>query len=235
MALRKRNGEICMKTRRICLAMAVAPFLAAQNALGPAVLPAEEEPHHHVLLKNEWIVVMRVSIPEGERTLYHTHGPDRGAVGLSKSVITQQMTNELEGPPLSRQPGDISVNTGDGPVTHRVHNVGPGTFEVIDVEFLRRAPEPSRSAAADVVGENPCARAYRWTLAPGATSATHRHERPYLIVAVTGFPLKMTAPDGQSAAHDVKAGDFHWVDGNVTHSLSNEGPAEAQIVEFELK
>ena len=95
-----------MKTWRICmLAMAMAPFLAAQNAVELAAVPVEEEPHHHVLLKNDWIVVMRVSIPEGERTFYHTHGLDRGAVGLSKSVITQQMTNELEGPPLSRQPG----------------------------------------------------------------------------------------------------------------------------------
>jgi quercetin dioxygenase-like cupin family protein len=236
MAPRKRNGEIPMKTWRICmLAMAMAPFLAAQNAVEPAAVPVEEEPHHHVLLKNDWIVVMRVSIPEGERTFYHTHGLDRGAVGLSKSVITQQMTNELEGPPLSRQPGDVSMNTGDVPVTHRVHNVGPGTFEVIDVEFLRRPQEPSRRAAADVLGENACARAYRWTLAPGFTSATHTHERPYLIVAVTGFPLKMTAPDGSSATHEVKAGDFHWVDAKVTHALSNEGPVEAQIVEIEMK
>jgi mannose-6-phosphate isomerase-like protein (cupin superfamily) len=33
----------------------------------------------------------------------------------------------------------------------------------------------------------------------------------------------------------VKAGDFHWVDAKVTHALSNEGPAEAQIVEIEMK
>jgi len=225
-----------MQTWRIgLLAVAMAPFLAAQKALEPAPVPVEEEPHHHVLLRNEWIVVMRVSIPEGERTLYHTHGPDRGAVGLSKSVITQQVTNGLEGPPLPRQPGDVSMNTGDAPVTHRVRNVGPGAFEVIDVEFLRRPEEASRGAVADVVGENPCARAYRWTLAPGATSAIHTHERPYLIVAVTGFPLKMTAPDGQSVTHDVKAGDFHWVDAKITHSLSNAGTAEAQIVEIELK
>jgi len=225
-----------MKMWRICiLAAATAPFLAAQNAVEPAAVPVEEEPHHHVVLKNDWIVVMRVSIPEGERTLYHTHGSDRGAVGLSKSVITQQLIHELEGPPQPRQPGDVSMNTGNAPVTHRVHNVGPGTFEVIDVEFLRRPQEPLKGAAAEVAGENPCARAYRWTLAPGATSAMHTHERPYLIVAVTGFPLKMTGPDGKSSAHEVKAGDFHWVDAHVTHSLTNEGTAEAQIVEIELK
>jgi len=226
-----------MKAWRICLlAVAMTPCGTAQNTVESAAVLVEEEPHHHVVLKNEWVVLMRVSIPEGERTLYHTHGSDRGAVDLSKSSITVQKINELEGPPQSAQPGDVSLTSVDQPLPHRVHNVGPGLFEVLDIEFLRRPREPSKTAAtAPVAGENACARAYRWTLGPGATSAMHTHERPYVIVAVTGFPLKMTGPDGQSSTHEVKAGDFHWVDAKVTHSLTNEGAAEAQIVEIELK
>lgn len=225
-----------MKTRLICaLAVFIAPFVAAQNTVEPAAVPVEEEPHHHVLLQNDWIVVMRVSIPEGERTLYHTHRPDRGAVELSKCFITQQKMNGLEGPPQPSEPGEISLTTADAPVTHRVHNIGPGLFEVIDIEFLQRPQEPSKAAVSDVSAENPSARAYRWKLAPGATSPMHTHERPYVIAAVTGFPLKMTAPDGQASTHEVKAGDFHWVDTKVTHSLSNAGSTEAEIVEIELK
>jgi mannose-6-phosphate isomerase-like protein (cupin superfamily) len=63
----------------------------------------------------------------------------------------------------------------------------------------------------------------------------HTHDRPYLIVAAVGFNLRMTAPDGQSTAHEIKAGDFHWVTTKVTHSLANEGASEGQIVEIELK
>jgi quercetin dioxygenase-like cupin family protein len=177
---------------------------------------------------------MRVSIPEGARTLYHTHAPDRGAVELSKAFVTLQKMNELESSPLPTQPGDVSMTSGDPPLTHRVHNVGPGTFEVMDIEFLKRPQQASKAAAA-VAGENPSARAYKWTLAPGATSAMHAHERPHLIIAVTAFPLKMTAADGQSFTHEVKPGDSHWVDAKVTHSLCNEGSSEAQIVEIELK
>lgn len=226
-----------MKVWRICmLAAAIVPCGTVQNPIESAAVPVEEEPHHHVVLKNEWIVLMRVSIPEGERTLYHTHAPQRGAVDLSKSSITVQKINELEGPPQPVQPGDVSMTSGDQPLTHRVHNVGPEVFEVLDVEFLRKPAEPSKTAAAaPVAKENACARAYKWTLAPGATSAMHTHERPYLIVAVTGFPLKMTGPDGQSSTHEVKAGDFHWVDGKATHALANEGAAEAELVEIELK
>ena len=63
----------------------------------------------------------------------------------------------------------------------------------------------------------------------------HTHERPYLIVAATSMHLKMTAPDGKSFADRVRPGDFHWADSKVTHTLTNEGTAEGQIVEIELK
>jgi quercetin dioxygenase-like cupin family protein len=116
-----------------------------------------------------------------------------------------------------------------------VHNLGPETFSVLDVEFLQRPDNPSASAASAVLGENPSARAYRWEIAPGAKTPEHVHHRPYLIVAATPMQLKMTTPDGQSRAESVKAGDFHWVDAQVTHVLSNEGTTPGTIVELELK
>jgi len=63
----------------------------------------------------------------------------------------------------------------------------------------------------------------------------HAHLRPYLIIAVTKMQLKMTAPDGPSFSHEIQPGDFHWIDSKVTHTLTNEGAAEGQIVEVELK
>jgi hypothetical protein len=63
----------------------------------------------------------------------------------------------------------------------------------------------------------------------------HTHERPYLIVAVTPMHLKMTAVDGRSLTEQVKPGDFHWVDSKVTHTLTNDGATEGQIIEIELK
>ncbi len=47
--------------------------------------------------------------------------------------------------------------------------------------------------------------------------------------------LKMTAPDGQSSTHEIKAGDFHWVETPVTHVLANDGPNAGEIIELELK
>ena len=63
----------------------------------------------------------------------------------------------------------------------------------------------------------------------------HARVKPYLIVVATGFDLKMTAPDGQPFAPELKPGDFHWVGSKVTHTLGNAGGAEGQILEVELK
>jgi quercetin dioxygenase-like cupin family protein len=207
---------------------------SGQEASAPVLV--ENEPLHHVVLKNELITVLHLTLPPGERTLYHTHSHDRVAVNLSSTSITQQTLGENEGAPSAAEPGNISVYTLVGSsFTHRVHNMGSAPFDVIDVELLARPVTPSPSVAAAIAGENPSARVYNWVLAPGAVSAMHTHVRPYLIVSAKAFMLKMTSSDGQSSAHEVKAGDFHWVNSKVTHSLANAGSTEGQIAEIELK
>ena len=223
---------VSMKTH-LALFFFLFYIFASQEASAP--VPVENEPLHHVALKNESVVVLHLTLPPGERTLYHTHSHDRVAVNLSSTSITQQTLGEKEGPPSGTEPGGFSVYTLAGSsFTHRVHNIGSVPFDVLDVELLERPGTPS-SVAAAVAGENPSARVYNWVLAPGAVSAMHTHVRPYLIISTKGFMLNMTSPDGQSSAHEVKAGDFHWVNTKVTHSLANVGSTEGQIVEIELK
>jgi len=211
-------------------------LFAAQESSAPAPVPVQEEPHHHLLLKNDNLLVMRVTLQPGERSLYHVHSVDDVAVWLGNTSAAQQLPNEPESAPVEQKPGNISLRTlRETPFTHRVHNVGKGLFDVLDVEILQRPEHASAAVAGPVAGENLSARVYKWTLAPGGATPMHTHERPYLIVAATGFNLKMTAPDGQSATHEIKPGDFHWVTSKVTHSLANAGTGEGQIVEIELK
>ncbi|MGB7434315.1 MAG: hypothetical protein WBW49_02770, partial [Candidatus Acidiferrum sp.] len=217
--------------RNLRLIALAIPFLlpGAQKSFEDAPVPVDQEPHHPTVLKNDDILVMHVTLREGERTLYHIHAHDRVSVELSNSNISQQNLNEPEGPSTPTKPGDLTAPTlGAAPAIHRVHNFGPGTFEVLDVEFLHRPQQPSASAAAAVAIENPSGRVYRWELAPGETSAMHTHRRPYLIVAVTKMQLKMTGPDGQTSSHEVQSGDFQWIDREVTHSLTNESATPGQ-------
>jgi quercetin dioxygenase-like cupin family protein len=215
-------------------AFVLLTLFATQEASAP--VPVEQEPHHHLVLKNDNLLVLRVILQPGESSLYHVHSVDDVAVWLGNTSAAQQLPNEPESAPVEQKLGNITLRTlRETPFTHRVHNVGKGLFDVLDVEILQRPERPSSAVAGLVAGENPSARVYKWTLAPGGATPMHTHERPYLIVAATGFNLKMTAPDGQSAAHEIKPGDFHWVTSKVTHSLANAGTSEGQIVEIELK
>jgi quercetin dioxygenase-like cupin family protein len=209
-------------------------LFAPQEASAP--VPVEQEPHHHLVLKNDNLLVLRVILQPGESSSYHVHSVDDVAVWLGNTSAAQQLPNEPESAPVEQKPGNITLRTlRETPFTHRVHNVGKGLFDVLDVEILQRPEHPSSAVAGPVAGENPSARVYKWTLEPGGATPMHTHERPYLIVAATGFNLKMTAPDGQSTTHEIKPGDFHWVTSKVTHSLANAGTGEGQIVEIELK
>ena len=215
-------------------AFVLLTLFATQEASAP--VPVEQEPHHHLVLKNDNLLVLRVILQPGESSLYHVHSVDDVAVWLGNTSSAQQLPNEPESAPVEQKPGNITLRAlRETPFTHRVHNVGKGLFDVLDVEILQRPEHPSSAVVGPVAGENPSARVYKWTLAPGGATPMHTHERPYLIVAATGFNLKMTAPDGQSATHEIKPGDFHWVTSKVTHSLANAGTGEGQIVEIELK
>ncbi len=220
---------------KICLCGALLFILSTLVAAQQSPVSLEEEPHHHLVFKNESVMVVRVKLLPGESTLFHTHLYDRVTVDLSETTITRQKLGDPGVVTEATKPGDVAALESNGPFTHLVHNAGNATFEALDVEVLHRSAKAAGPAAGKVEAENPSARAYKWTLAPGATSAMHTHERPYLIISATPMVLKMTDPEGKSFSHEVKAGDIHWVDAKVTHSLSNEGTAAGTIVEIELK
>src|ERR1700675_1024294 len=84
-------------------------LFATQETSAPAPVPVEQEPHHHLLLKNASLLVMRVSLQPGERSLYHTPSVDNVAVWLGHSSAAQQLPNEPESTPIEQKSGNISL------------------------------------------------------------------------------------------------------------------------------
>lgn len=221
---------------KMCVWAALIALLTAGATRAQTPVPVEQEPHHHVVWQNESVEVIHVVLPPGESTLFHTHSRDRIAVDLTSTTLSLQKLNEPEEPPEPSIPGDISARANaDAPYTHRLRNLGPKTYETIDVEFLQRPAHPSEKAATTVVAENPSARVYKWALAAGGATTAHSHENPYLLLAVTSLRLKTIASDGSSSIEELKAGDFRWITTKGVHTLINAGSTEAQIVEIEMK
>lgn len=215
----------------------LAVLLAAPPSVAPETpVPVDQEPRHRMVLRNDYLEVMRVTLPPGESTRLHTHSHDGVAVRLAPATITMDVPGEGLRGPLEMHVGDATVQSyARQPFTHRVNNVGVTPFDVLDVELLRRPEGPAVDALATPAAENESARVYPWRLAPGAATPQHAHRRPYLVVAATPMQLLMQAPDGGAFEHAVVAGDVHWVDVPVTHALANRGTADGTIVEIEVK
>lgn len=210
--------------------------LAAAAASAQEPVPVEREPHHKTAFQNDYVQAFRVTLDPGQATLMHVHAHDDGAVRLKDSTFASDVQGQPPGKPEEAHPGGVSArNNEPNQLIHRVRNVGTTEFDVIDVQVLSRPPGPATDPIAPPAAENNKMRVYRYDLAPGATSPTHTHRRPYLIIAATDTNLRMTSPDGRSMEHPIKAGDMHWVDTEVTHSLGNVGAGKAVMVEFELK
>lgn len=222
-----------MRTHIVSLLLLAAAF---PQSSGKAV-PVEQEPLHKVVLQNDDVTVMHLTLPAGQRTRYHTHTHDRVAIVLSDTSITNQnFGDKQESAAHPAKAGEFTALALNGASeTHRVHNVGKNPYDVLDIEPAARPASPSTEVAATVAAENPSARVYNWVLAPGDSSPMHTHMRPYIIVAVTSMNLKMSSPDGQTATHQVDVADFKYVDARITHNLSNAGATTGQIIEVELK
>lgn len=218
------------------LLVQLALMVAVTSILQDRPVPVEEEPVHQTVFKNDYIQAFRVRLDPGKATLMHTHSHDDASVLLSTATITQETLGQAEGAPEKDVPGLVSArNNEPKALTHRVRNVGKTLFDVLDIQVLRRPAGPESPAIEPPAAENAKMRVYRYELEPGAASQQHTHKRPYLVVAATDINLRMTSPDGSSMEHPVKAGDMHWVDSAVTHTLINRGNAKAVLVEIELK
>ena len=223
--------------RRIVLGFALLCVWGVQGIAQEKAVPAEQEPKHHVILKNEDVMVIHATLQPGESTAYHIHSHNRGGVQLTTAQSTQQVLGKPEEAAVTSPAGEVWCETisSDKPLVHRVRNPGNTVYDVIDVEFLKLPSGQDSKPAAKVEAENPSMRIYKWDLAAGATSAMHTHTRPYLVLAATEMTLKMSAPDGQSRTETVKPGDVHWITTPVTHAFTNGGDRNGEIVEFELK
>jgi quercetin dioxygenase-like cupin family protein len=101
-------------------------------------LPVEQEPHHRWAFQNQYVRVLDVLLAPGESTLFHIHSHDSIAVQLSEATIQQQVFEKNWQPALKLMPGNVRYAEGaNTPYTHRVKNVGPTSFHVIDIELLK--------------------------------------------------------------------------------------------------
>ncbi len=119
-------------------AATATPTPSNTNADGSqAPIPVEQEPHHKTLFQNQYVRVLEVQIPVGETLLWHTHSHDNVSVRLSGGTVQNQKQGSDWPPATEVKSGAVVfAEASNKPYTHRVKNIGPGVYHVIDVELL---------------------------------------------------------------------------------------------------
>ena len=95
------------------------------------------EPHHHVVLQNQYVRVLDVLFPPDDPSLFHTHSNDNLSIALSGDKTHAQLMGGDWGAPTAVVPGQVAFHKAQSqPYTHRVGSAGAQPFHVIDVEIF---------------------------------------------------------------------------------------------------
>ena len=229
--------------KRALLPLLLVSFLAAQT---PPEVEITAEPSHHLVLENEYVRVFQVELAPHAATLMHRHRHDYFFVALGDSHVS----NEVEGKP----PAELTLADGEtrftpGNFAHIARNLSARPFRNVTIELLqdeklRTAPSRWPMEGGDknfpgghmkILSVRDGARVSEIGLQPGATQASHSHDGPFLVVAITDLDLRSDREGQRAISIHLKAGDIKWLPGGYTHTLTNTGTRASRHVIVEFK
>jgi quercetin dioxygenase-like cupin family protein len=230
--------------RGCCTALAsiwIVPAFAIDD--DPAKAPlARDEPRHHLLLQNEFVRIIRVVIPPGEATLWHEHNFDYGVLFVNGTKLkVDDITNPQGEPRVSVTKAFTYMTYAGKRFVHRVHNTDTTPNHQLAFEIIPPRPigfaVSDRSAAPQYKMEvdNDRIRLWRVQLAPGQIADLITQKAPAIRFILSGDRLIETHGDGQINEINVRTGDFAWLPGAASRSLTNAGSSPLELVEIELK
>ena len=121
----------------LCAALLLLTF--SSNAQAPVAVPIPKEPHHHLVLENDYVRVFRVSVPAHEATLLHQHDVPYLYVALGPADVI----NAIQGKPevhLVMADGQLGYSRGH--FAHIARTDAGLVFNNVTIELLRPQGEP---------------------------------------------------------------------------------------------
>ncbi len=119
------------------------------NAQAPIAVPLTGEPHHHLVLENDYVRVFRVSVPAHDATLLHQHDVPYLYVSLGPADVV----NAVQGRPEARiVMADGQVGYSSGHFAHIARTDAGSTFDNVTIELLKPQGKPRNTCAEIVPG-----------------------------------------------------------------------------------
>ena len=219
---------------------------SAFSQLADKPVAMDKAPFHVPVFSNDYVTMLRINIPPGRDTGFHTHYFDSVSVNLSPALRTNQFyeSSEVVGPSASEPvPGRTAFNnvTENGVYTHKAVNTGPTPFRSTSFILKDRVGGGSEvSNRTDISGyveiiDNNKIRAWRVILAPGEEAGQLTQLAPGLRVYVRGGVVDELVPGSAARGMAPYSGEFIWQDAGQTRTVINTGSTIVEFVEFEFK
>jgi len=204
------------------------------------IVPIYDEPHHHVIMQNSEMRVMRVMIRPGTATLWHAQNLDfvNTIINGSHNIIAKQG----DGPGKAVEMVTGSVRYGDyqrSPIVDRVSNIGQTLNHQVAFEITDLAPgnygraDRSHITQASVILDKPRVRGWRLTLAPGETTEVYRQDGPGIRIVLAGSRLIEKRPGEVGQQVSLRHGDAMFTTPSLL-AMTNAGEDPLQLMEYEL-
>jgi hypothetical protein len=228
-------------------------FAFSLGAQAPVAVPITNEPHHHLVLENDYVRVFRVSVPAHDATLLHQHDVPYLYVSLGRADVI----NAIQGKPEARLVmADGQVGYSPGHFAHIARNESNSSFENVTIELLH--PQGvAQNLCAQVISGQP-------VIDCGITAAERRNvyfqepqfqtaelaadfiqlrpserpERPItqsrtLLVVLNNSELQVTIA-GQPAK-SLRGGEVLWVEAGSQETLVNPGKNPAKYLQLSFR
>jgi hypothetical protein len=245
--------------KRLFLVLSLS-FSASLPAQAPVAVPLSQEPHHHLVLENDYVRVFRVSVPAHAATLLHQHDVPYLYISLGPADVV----NAVQGRPEARiLMADGQVGYSPGHFAHIARTDAGSTFDNVTIELLRPQGEPKN--LCDKIVDGPikdCSLPRTWpadsplrNLAKGGMiprrafetaeievasyspsfAGTYNRDsnKSQLVVAESGPPMHVQVagePD-----RFVKSGEMLWIDAGTDWKIvlpSGDTPTRFHVIRF---
>jgi hypothetical protein len=120
------------------------------NAQAPTAVPITNEPHHHLVLENEYVRVFRVSVSANDATLMHQHDVPYTYVSLGPADFTNAVAGKPEAHAVLV---DGQVGYSRGGFAH-IARTAAVPFNNVTIELLHPQGDP-HNRCAKVVAADP--------------------------------------------------------------------------------
>jgi hypothetical protein len=220
------------------------------SAQAPTAVPIAKEPHHHLVLENEYVRVFRVSVPGHDATLLHQHDVPYVYVSLGPADVI----NAVQGKPeahLVMADGQVGYSRGGFAHIARTDTV---PFNNVTIELLKPQGDP-HNRCMKVVASEPlrgCENPVITHLLPNFSEPQFETEDMFVNLVHIGAESKQTTVSMQRGGFmlvalnnseiqvEVKGkpkttlhgGEVLWTDGHSPALVSNPGKQSTVYLEL---